>query len=176
MTDRSVRYSLFQQWRHLGEQRRIAYTQGTLVDEREPDISPPQSVKFGLTVYFTTSDRERTMKVVRYKGEIVSLCYFVLCYSTGHGAFTESTHNIDSPVIATIGAHSNIRQTEEEEAGFSPIKAMASGRRACGLYIWNAPSALLYKWTNHLLQDCIYEGKGGRKVRIEATHRWEDRF
>lgn len=37
-------------------------------------------------------------------------------------------------------------------------------RRACGLYIWDAPSALLYRWCNHLMKDCVYEGKGGKKV------------
>ena len=44
----------------------------------------------------------------------------------------------------------------------------SSGRKACGFFLWDAPSALLYHWTNHLLKDCIYEGRGGHKfVRIE---------
>jgi len=39
---------------------------------------------------------------------------------------------------------------------------------ACGFYIWDAPSALLYKWCHSLMKDCVYEGLGGRKfVRIE---------
>ena len=39
------------------------------------------------------------------------------------------------------------------------------GRRtACSLYIWNAPSALLYRWCHHLQRDNIYEGLGGKKV------------
>ena len=36
--------------------------------------------------------------------------------------------------------------------------------RACGLYVWDAPSALLHKWCHHLLKDCVYEGRGGHKV------------
>lgn len=41
-------------------------------------------------------------------------------------------------------------------------------RRACSLYVWDFPSAVLSKWYNHLIQDCIYEGRGGKKfVRIE---------
>ena len=36
--------------------------------------------------------------------------------------------------------------------------------RACGFYIWDAPSALLHSWCHHLLKDCVYEGLGGRKV------------
>ena len=46
----------------------------------------------------------------------------------------------------------------------SPISKLSSGRRACGFYVWDAPSALLYRWCNHLLKDCVYEGRGGRKV------------
>jgi hypothetical protein len=37
-------------------------------------------------------------------------------------------------------------------------------RKACGLYVWNAPSALLSIWCNHLARDNVYEGRGGKKV------------
>lgn len=37
-------------------------------------------------------------------------------------------------------------------------------RKACSLYIWNAPSALLHRWCHHLQRDNIYEGLGGKKV------------
>jgi len=51
--------------------------------------------------------------------------------------------------------------------GGAPVKHMAAGR-ACSLYVWDAPSALLWRWCNHLQRDCIYEGRGGKKfVRIE---------
>lgn len=40
-----------------------------------------------------------------------------------------------------------------------------TNRRACGFYVWDAPSALFYKWCHHLLKDHIYEGKGGYLVR-----------
>jgi len=39
-------------------------------------------------------------------------------------------------------------------------------RRACSLYIWDAPSALLYRWCNHLMKDRVYEGRGGKKVSV----------
>jgi hypothetical protein len=38
-------------------------------------------------------------------------------------------------------------------------------RTACSFYLWNAPSALLRKWCSHLMKDCVYEGRGGVKVR-----------
>ena len=55
----------------------------------------------------------------------------------------------------------------DETSMISNLSTMA-GRKACGFYVWDAPSALLYKWCNHLLRDSVYEGRGGRKfVRIE---------
>lgn len=40
-------------------------------------------------------------------------------------------------------------------------------RRACRLFIWDVPSALLYRWCNHLQKGCEYEGRGGKRfVRI----------
>jgi len=61
--------------------------------------------------------------------------------------------------------------TKLDAADDSPISKLSSGRRACGFYIWDAPSALLHQWCTHLLKDCVYEGRGGRKVRPqeEAT-------
>jgi hypothetical protein len=38
-------------------------------------------------------------------------------------------------------------------------------RTACSFYLWNSPSALLRKWCRHLMKDCVYEGRGGVKVR-----------
>jgi hypothetical protein len=37
--------------------------------------------------------------------------------------------------------------------------------RVCRWYVWDAPSALLYHWCRRLQRDCIYEGRGGKKVR-----------
>lgn len=37
-------------------------------------------------------------------------------------------------------------------------------RRACGFFVWDAPSALFYKWCHHLLKDSLIEGKGGHMV------------
>lgn len=45
-----------------------------------------------------------------------------------------------------------------------------SRRRACNMYIWDAPSAILYKWCHYILKDHIYEGKGGYLfVRFESN-------
>ena len=45
---------------------------------------------------------------------------------------------------------------------------MKGGGKACMIYIWDFPSAVLSKWCHHLQRDCIYEGRGGKKfVRIE---------
>ena len=50
----------------------------------------------------------------------------------------------------------------------SNVASLTAPGRACGFYLWDAPSALLYKWCNHLLKDRVYEGRGGRKfVLIE---------
>ena len=35
--------------------------------------------------------------------------------------------------------------------------------KACSFYVWNAPSAGLYRLCHYLQQDCTYEGRGGRK-------------
>jgi hypothetical protein len=43
-------------------------------------------------------------------------------------------------------------------------------RHACGLFLWDAPSALLYKWCQYLLKDHVYEGRGGYLfVRYESN-------
>lgn len=51
-------------------------------------------------------------------------------------------------------------------------QAFGSRRRACGLYIWDVPSALLYHWCRHLLKDAVYEGRGGKKVRFLLNSDW----
>jgi hypothetical protein len=75
------------------------------------------------------------------------------------------------------GSASSIRQRSASVTTSEPnpsITAMASGRKACGLYIWDAPSALLHKWCTHLLRDKIYEGRGGHKVREDLILEYID--
>ena len=44
-------------------------------------------------------------------------------------------------------------------------KQQSSHRRtACGMYLWDAGSAFLHKWCTYLMKDCVYDGRGGRKV------------
>jgi hypothetical protein len=77
---------------------------------------------------------------------------------------------LDAPVSSFISKGSASSQRERQSGppvGLTSISAMAAGRRACGLYVWDAPSALLHKWCTHLMRDCIYEGRGGHKVRVE---------
>ena len=81
---------------------------------------------------------------------------------------------MDAPVSSGIskkGALASSQRERERERGpqlqaSTSISAMAAGRKACGLYVWDAPSALLHKWCTHLIKDCIYEGRGGHKVRV----------
>lgn len=69
-----------------------------------------------------------------------------------------------------------LRGGAKENKGYSPadehqdhchrrsILLKSAPRRACGLYVWDLPSAILYHWCSHLMKDCVYEGRGGRKV------------
>jgi hypothetical protein len=64
--------------------------------------------------------------------------------------------------------NSSPSQISDLASGGSSSTVVGTKKVACGLYIWNAPSALLHKWCTHLLRECIYEGRGGVKfVRIE---------
>ena len=81
----------------------------------------------------------------------------------------------DAPVSSGVSKNGAFASSQRErdrgpqlqlQASASSISAMAAGRRACGIYVWDAPSALLHKWCTHLIKDCIYEGRGGHKVRV----------
>jgi hypothetical protein len=53
------------------------------------------------------------------------------------------------------------KQPRSYVLGPSQSQPVSSGK-ACGFYIWDAPSALLHRWCHHLQRDCIYEGTWGR--------------
>lgn len=58
---------------------------------------------------------------------------------------------------------------QQVEAMASPVPVLSSSpkRRACNFFLWDASSALLYRWCKHLMRDCVYEGKGGHRfIRI----------
>lgn len=62
------------------------------------------------------------------------------------------------------GAQQRSRSTRQTASAF---ESTCPRRKACGFYIWDAPSALLFRWCKHLQKDCIYEGRGGdRFVRV----------
>jgi hypothetical protein len=47
---------------------------------------------------------------------------------------------------------------------------ISTNRRACGFYVWNAGSASMYHLCRSLMKDYVYEGRGGRKVRVSHGH------
>lgn len=52
------------------------------------------------------------------------------------------------------------RRVEETSKLFSHNQG-----KACGFYVWNVVSAGLHSLCQNLSKDCMYEGRGGRKVR-----------
>jgi hypothetical protein len=80
-----------------------------------------------------------------------------------------SKRSVDDSTNAVPLSSSSFQMTASGSSSASSSIINAGTKKvACGLYIWNAPSALLHKWCTHLLRECIYEGRGGVKfVRIE---------
>jgi hypothetical protein len=75
----------------------------------------------------------------------------------------------------TDPVHGRVRRgggTAASRAPSSSLLQATSTRRptACRWYVWDAPSALLYHWCRRLQRDCIYEGRGGKKVRKYIIH------
>lgn len=46
------------------------------------------------------------------------------------------------------------------------ISEISTNRRACRFYVWDAVSASMYHLCRYLMKEYVYEGRGGRKVRI----------
>lgn len=72
------------------------------------------------------------------------------------------------PLIFSSSHHDKPRGSKSVDSSQGPcdgIPIISSNRRACGFFIWDAPSALFYRWCNHLLKDYLYEGLGGHMVR-----------
>lgn len=76
-----------------------------------------------------------------------------------------TSRRVQSADAATVSAGRTRRTTTmaQQHHGHSTCghPTIPTTRRACGFYVWDAPSALLYKWCHYLLKDHIYEGKGG---------------
>jgi len=63
--------------------------------------------------------------------------------------------------------HGRKNVVKKRQLSTHEIPSLQSHGKACNFYLWDAGSALLHKWCNHLIKDCIYEGMGGKKfVRI----------
>jgi hypothetical protein len=65
---------------------------------------------------------------------------------------------------STSSARSRSRKPTSSLTPCNGVPTVSANRRACNFFIWDAPSALFYKWCRHLLKDNIYEGRGGQKV------------
>jgi hypothetical protein len=65
---------------------------------------------------------------------------------------------------STSSARSRSRKPTSSHTPCNGVPTVSANRRACNLFIWDAPSALFYRWCHHLLKDNIYEGRGGQKV------------
>jgi hypothetical protein len=74
--------------------------------------------------------------------------------------FTDGSHVGGS----TSSARSRSRKPTSSHTPCNGVPTVSVNRRACNFFIWDAPSALFYKWCHHLLKDNIYEGRGGQKV------------
>lgn len=75
--------------------------------------------------------------------------------------------------LVSVCSASQRSESRDTAPGLRPCNGVPTvpiNRRACGLFIWDAPSALLYRWCHHLLKDHLIEGKGGRMyVRFESN-------
>ena len=76
-----------------------------------------------------------------------------------------------SAVSATATRSSTWLWTTKTKSDRCDCKAtIPNERKACGFYVWDIPSAILYGWCHRLLKDRVYEGKGGYLfVRYESN-------
>jgi hypothetical protein len=79
-------------------------------------------------------------------------------------ASTPAGRTAAATAAATAQPHGRSRSATTSHSSTCGHPAIPSRRRACGFFVWDATSALLHKWCNHLLKDHIYEGKGGYLV------------
>jgi hypothetical protein len=79
-------------------------------------------------------------------------------------------HNDDKRLYNSNKATTGTIPKQPQSATITKIKNSAfsyfpsNSGRACRFYCWDLPSALLFYWCQHLQRDCVYEGRGGRKV------------
>jgi hypothetical protein len=67
-------------------------------------------------------------------------------------------------------SHNTARSSTPSSVPCDGRAVVPANRKACGFYVWDFPSALMYKWCHYLLKDRIYEGKGGYLfVRYESN-------
>ena len=88
---------------------------------------------------------------------VVGLLLAVLVQSTDGARAGGSSSSSSS-------ARSRSRKPTSSQTPCNGVPTVSTNRRACNFFIWDAPSALFYKWCHHLLKDNIYEGRGGQKV------------
>ena len=100
-----------------------------------------------------------------------ALKVFACVLLVAHGAYGKQSNRRNLPDRLKRGTSSHVRSDIETDASTTSSSPFVRRRVACHMYIWDAPSALLHKWCNHLMRDCVYEGRGGKKVGlvVDAT-------
>jgi hypothetical protein len=110
-------------------------------------------------------------------GRLLVIYFWIVISTTQCKAKCSSNHvNCHCPYRSTLavlrGGTSNgpnkTNRSIHSSSSLTSIPMISSNRRACRFYLWNAPSALLYRWCHHLQRDNIYEGRGGKKVCLPS--------
>jgi hypothetical protein len=104
----------------------------------------------------------------------------ILCFSSNH--HTTMTKMFRSATVALFRRGSrfcNNQQGSSAVATHTPNNSAlpttedaCCARQTCGFYVWDIPSALLHKWCMSLMKDCVYEGRGGKKVSLLRVYRF----
>lgn len=152
----------------------------SLKRRNEPIISSTMMKRFFCFVLFTVahlhlrivrgsprSKRSSSLEIGSVRTEDVSL-FRNDRMSSNHRGTERNVRTASSVLQSRHKKDSWSRHDDEEDHLQSSLASYVSGRRACGFYLWDAPSALLHKWCHHLMKDCVIEGRGGKKfVRVQ---------
>ncbi|KAG7365353.1 hypothetical protein IV203_038556 [Nitzschia inconspicua] len=102
---------------------------------------------------------------------LVLLSFTISSYHVHASTVLASTRSSDPRQRRTTStSHHHLHHNHRHHSNCDGRPTIPAKRHACGLFLWDAPSALLYKWCQHLLKDHIYEGRGGYLfVRYESN-------
>lgn len=112
-----------------------------------------------------TTDVRSMRKFAKAMVKWAVVCILVSLYSDGATSIAISSRGGSAPSPRT-----KRRGLSESPKPTQPFPAShGHTRHACNFFVWDMFSALLYRWNNYLLRDCVYEGIGGRKVRQSSA-------